>query len=96
FHFSYFPSPLATSTSHQRHHQSRPELSSCCRCSSHPLFSLCFPPTSPDAQRAGTRLAAAVEAVQPPKHRRPVPFPLCCCSGEETEGRRGTGGRRDI
>uniref|UniRef100_A0A0D9Z9S4 Uncharacterized protein n=1 Tax=Oryza glumipatula TaxID=40148 RepID=A0A0D9Z9S4_9ORYZ len=73
---------------HYRHHHSRPELSSCCRRFGHPLFSLCLPPTSPDVQRAGTRLTAAVEAVQPPKHRCPVPLPLCCCSGEETEERR--------
>uniref|UniRef100_A0A0E0QEU4 Uncharacterized protein n=1 Tax=Oryza rufipogon TaxID=4529 RepID=A0A0E0QEU4_ORYRU len=88
FPFTIGFASLPTSTSHHRHHHSRPELSSCCCRSGHPLFSLCLPPTFPDAQRAGTRLAAAVEAVQPPKHRRPAPLPLCCCSGEETEGRR--------
>uniref|UniRef100_A0A0E0NXF4 Uncharacterized protein n=1 Tax=Oryza rufipogon TaxID=4529 RepID=A0A0E0NXF4_ORYRU len=86
--FFLFPLSFSHCHKHYRHHHSRPELSSCCRCSGHPLFSLCLPPTSPDVQRAGTRLTATVEAVQPPKHWRPVPLPLCCCSGEETEERR--------
>ena len=87
--FSYFPSPLATATSH---HHSRPELSSCRRRSGHPTLYLCLPPPSPGARCSGTRLDAAIEAVQPPEHRRPVSLSLslCCYSGRRNRKREGS------
>uniref|UniRef100_A0A0D9ZIQ0 Uncharacterized protein n=1 Tax=Oryza glumipatula TaxID=40148 RepID=A0A0D9ZIQ0_9ORYZ len=47
------------------------------------------------ARCSGTRLDSAVEAVQPPEHRRPVSLSLCCCSGEETEREKKAGRKEE-
>uniref|UniRef100_A0A0E0AVT3 Glycosyltransferase subfamily 4-like N-terminal domain-containing protein n=1 Tax=Oryza glumipatula TaxID=40148 RepID=A0A0E0AVT3_9ORYZ len=67
-HFSPFPFPSTSESGHQRHHHSRPELSSLCCRSGHLLLPLCLTPPSPDARRPGTLSATNVADPWPPEH----------------------------
>nr|BAD31398.1 hypothetical protein [Oryza sativa Japonica Group] len=69
--FPFPPSPPPHS-SHHHHLSLSVKTSAFPRRSDLLPYPLCHHPTSPDAQRAGTRLAAAVEAVPPPEQRRPI------------------------
>ncbi|BAH93024.1 Os05g0243900, partial [Oryza sativa Japonica Group] len=92
--FSPFPSSSTSKSTHHRHHPCRLEVSPCRRRSGYISLPLGQPPTSPGARRSGTRVAAAVEAVHPPEHRRPSsPFSLFARL-EEKKKQKKEGGRR--
>uniref|UniRef100_A0A0D3FBP6 Uncharacterized protein n=1 Tax=Oryza barthii TaxID=65489 RepID=A0A0D3FBP6_9ORYZ len=92
--FPFLPSPPPHSSHH--HHLSLPVKTSAFPRRSD-LFPnpLCHHLTSPDAQRAGTRLAAAVEAVPPPEHQRPILSLLSVFGGKKRRRREEGGGGKE-
>nr|ABG21920.1 expressed protein [Oryza sativa Japonica Group] len=93
FHFSPFPSPLATATTHHRHPPLPAEESSCCRRSGILPLPLCQLPTSLDARYSGTLPDTGVAVFKLPKSRRPSSLsPFCYPAGRRRK--KGTGGRR--